>query len=245
MKKVFFFFFISWLIMMSLNTAAQYSNLVVFSEQGEKFTVIKNDEAQNSDPACRVVVDNLLGPSFKILIQFTDPSLVSIRKTIFNKLNSTMYYVVKKNPKGVYVLEKAESEYVKCQEKDTRTSPSQVTPAPPSSKETPQQEKTAGEKGCDNPMTQEAFLVALVSVTAAPYDGPKLSAAKKLAQNHCLLASQVKEVMYTFDYEPSRLSFAKFAYDYTYDPGNYSEVNDAFQTNKSKSDLEAYLKSKK
>jgi hypothetical protein len=72
----------------------------------------------------------------------------------------------------------------------------------------------------------------------------QLSAAKKMAETHCLKASHVVLVIAVFDSESSRLSFAKFAYDHTYDQDNYTDVRDALHSQSSKNDLDRYLSGK-
>jgi hypothetical protein len=47
--------------------------------------------------------------------------------------------------------------------------------------------------------------------------------------------------MSLFNFESSRLEFAKFAYGYTYDLGNYFIVNDAFNFESSISELDRYI----
>ena len=71
-----------------------------------------------------------------------------------------------------------------------------------------------------------------------------LKTAKKMAETHCLRVSQVVLVIHVFDSESSRLSFAKFAYDHTYDRDNYADVNDALHSQKSKNDLDKYVAGK-
>jgi len=94
-------------------------------------------------------------------------------------------------------------------------------------------------------MEEPSFIASLVSVSTPPFDPMKLSAAKKLAAEHCLTTTQVKEVMYIFDSESTRLSFAKFAYDHTWDVKNYSDIGEALHSSKSKKELEDYVSSKK
>ena len=64
---------------------------------------------------------------------------------------------------------------------------------------------------------------------------------KSATKNKCLKATQVKDLMMLLTFEESRLDFAKFAYDYTYDQGNYYVVNDAFTFEFSIDELNEYL----
>lgn len=42
------------------------------------------------------------------------------------------------------------------------------------------------------------------------------------------LSTQIKAMLKCFDFDANRLEFAKFAYDYVYDPEQYFQVNDTF-----------------
>jgi hypothetical protein len=48
-------------------------------------------------------------------------------------------------------------------------------------------------------------------------------------------------MMHCFDFEATRLDFAKFAYGRTFDIGNYYMVNDAFTFETSIDDLNRYI----
>jgi hypothetical protein len=249
MKTKYRLFLVLILSFMYLGSIAQSSRLVVFAPKGEKFTLFVSGTQQNSEPVARVEADIPGGPTFKIKVTFRDPSFPEISKVVFNKANHTFYYKVDKNAKGVYVLESTSSEWSE-QEKAKEEAP--PPPAAKDQKSTTtketvksEPEKTPGETGCSNPMEEADFIGSLISVSAPPFDPPKLSAAKKLATEHCLTTMQVKQVIYVFDNESTRLSFAKFAYDHTWDIKNYLDVAEALHSSKSKKDLETFINSKK
>lgn len=98
-----------------------------------------------------------------------------------------------------------------------------------------------GPIGCDYPMNHQAFLEAKQSILDKDFEDTKLTMAKQITKMNCLLASQVKEIMSIFTFEDTKLEFAKFAYRYTYDIGNYYKVNDAFTYESSIDDLNSYL----
>jgi len=230
----------------TLGAVAQLSKIIVFAPKGEKFTLFIGGSNQNSRPESRVEADVPAGPTFKIMVTFSDLSIKGISKLVFNKVNQTFYYKVDKNLKGAYVLESTSSEW-----SEVKTTQTDIPPPAADykktevSKENVKTEKTTDGKGCSDPMEESAFLASLISVSTPPFDPLKLSAAKKLASEHCLTTTQVKEVIYVFDSESTRLTFAKFAYDHTWDIKNYSDVADALHSSKSKKDLEDYINSKK
>jgi hypothetical protein len=61
---------------------------------------------------------------------------------------------------------------------------------------------------------------------------------------NCLFCSQVKEIMLLFSFEASKLEFAKFAYPYVFDQGNYFKLNDAFTFESSIEELNNFINGK-
>ncbi|MCX6266723.1 MAG: DUF4476 domain-containing protein [Bacteroidetes bacterium] len=246
MKTKALFFLVFFFMFLGGRSIAQISNVVVFAPKGEKFTLHIGSTISNSEPASRVEADNPGGPSFKIKIAFSDPSVKEISKLVFNKPHGTMFFKVVKNQKGVYVIESTSYEYMD----DGVAAETPPPPPPPSGenkstadteKDKKEPEKSTDKKGCDNPISDPDFSAELVGISARPFEPMQLSAAKKRAETHCLM---VKMVIYIFDSESSRISFAKYAYDYTYDRHNYAEVKDALHSQKSKDDLDRFIAGK-
>lgn len=98
-----------------------------------------------------------------------------------------------------------------------------------------------GPIGCPMPMTPNDFMSFKQSVQSKDFENTKLTISKQVIQNNCLTADQVRETMVLFDFESTKLDFAKFAYDRTYDRGNYFKVNDAFEFESSVDDLNRYI----
>lgn len=98
-----------------------------------------------------------------------------------------------------------------------------------------------GAYGCPWPMAPGDFESAKSSIRSKSFEDSKLTIAKQIIQSNCLLSSQVKEIMLLFSFEDTRLDFAKFAYAYTLDLGNYYKVNDAFTFESSIDELNSYV----
>ncbi|MEI6822548.1 MAG: DUF4476 domain-containing protein [Bacteroidota bacterium] len=98
-----------------------------------------------------------------------------------------------------------------------------------------------GKIGCNNPMTHESFQNVKQSIASKSFEDTKLTIAKQVLNNNCLLTSQVKEILLLFSFENTKLDFAKYAYSYTYDIGNYYMLNDAFQFESSINDLNKFI----
>lgn len=95
--------------------------------------------------------------------------------------------------------------------------------------------------GCQIPMNDNDFQQAKATIASKNFEDTKLSIAKQIIISQCLLSSQVRQIMQIFNFESTRLEFAKFAYEYVYDPGNYFQVNDAFQFESSVEELNRYI----
>lgn len=98
-----------------------------------------------------------------------------------------------------------------------------------------------GPIGCPMPMAPGDFESAKSSIASKSFESTKLEIAKQIIGSNCVVADQVKQIMQLFDFEASKLDFAKFAYSHTYDKGNYFKVNDAFDFESSVSDLNSYI----
>lgn len=83
---------------------AQMSNLIFFTEQGERFSVILNGVLQNSSPQTNIKVTDLPAPGYKLKIIFEDKSLPQIDKNLAFKQGFETNFVIRKNNKNEYVV---------------------------------------------------------------------------------------------------------------------------------------------
>jgi hypothetical protein len=101
-----------------------------------------------------------------------------------------------------------------------------------------------GPVGCPVPMTDTDFRDLEQSISTKKFEDSKLTIAKQVLRDRCLFVSQVKRVLTQFTFEESKLEFAKYAYDYTYDIGNYFKVNDVFTFETTIEELDAYIRTR-
>lgn len=300
-----------------LSAYAQTSNVIVFTENGEKFYVILNGLRQNDKPETNVKLTELNANFYKMKIIFDDKSLGEKMFNLgFNQgMESTM--VIKKNSKGEYVLRPV-SETPMAQappstpnqtvvmyndnapgtvtqtttytttgttgdnvnvsigmnmgenggginmnvsgldgsqtQTTTHTTTTTVThtttnhdpiappPPPPPPAYLPGYN---GPIGCPVPMSPMDFKDLKSTISSKTFEDSKMTIAKQVLQNNCLLTSQVKDLMGLFTFEGTKLDFAKYAYDYTYDVGNYYKVNDQFTFESSIEELNEYISGKR
>tara|TARA_R110002072_G_scaffold301557_2_gene481540 strand:- start:31250 stop:32143 length:894 start_codon:yes stop_codon:yes gene_type:complete len=98
-----------------------------------------------------------------------------------------------------------------------------------------------GPIGCPWPMEVSDFQDAKSTVASKTWDETRLSLAKQIVASNCLFADQVRDLVQLMEWEETKLDFAKFAYDYTYDIGNYFKVSQAFEWEDSTEELNRYI----
>lgn len=118
------------------------------------------------------------------------------------------------------------------------------TPAPPSERPAYHMAGYNGPVGCGYPMSDTDFADAKKSIEKKGFEDTKMTLAKQIGRDHCFTTAQVKGIMQLFGFEDSKLDFAKFAYDHTFDIGNYYKVNDVFGFESSVDELNQYIQSR-
>ncbi len=98
-----------------------------------------------------------------------------------------------------------------------------------------------GPVGCPWPMEQADFNEAKRTIQSKDWDETRLSLAKQIVSSNCLFADQVRDLVQVMEWEETKLEFAKFAFDYTYDIGNYFKVSQAFEWEDSTEELNLYI----
>ncbi|MEO7522614.1 MAG: DUF4476 domain-containing protein [Ferruginibacter sp.] len=103
--------------------------------------------------------------------------------------------------------------------------------------------KTAPESNKCNgwPMGKGDLVAAKKRIEDVTNEAEKLSTAKEIIATNCLLVNQVTEFCNLFKSEKSKLAFAKYAYKFTIDRKNYSEVNKALSLEISRKELNKFI----
>jgi hypothetical protein len=97
---------------------------------------------------------------------------------------------------------------------------------------------------CPWPMSDSDFADAKSSIGSKDFEDSKLTLAKQVTKSNCLDSKQIKGIMNLFDFEDTKLEYAKFAYDYVYDVNNFYKVNDAFEFEMTIDELNEYIENK-
>ncbi|MEI7663294.1 MAG: DUF4476 domain-containing protein [Bacteroidota bacterium] len=85
-------------------TFAQFSNLIVFTQENQPFTVILNGIQQNPSSETNVKITGLKAPSYKVKIIFGNEAIPEIGKTVYLQPETESTYEILKNNKGLFVL---------------------------------------------------------------------------------------------------------------------------------------------
>lgn len=327
MKKL---IIVSFLTLMFTQVRSQLSNVILFTENGERFTAILNGVRQNNEPETNIKITGLNTEFYKLKIIFESAANGEKNFNMAIELGMESTYVIKKNNKGEFVLRfmssvpiaqapaSAPSQEVivynvnpvatpvptqTAQTISTTTTTTNGSNADPnninmnmgvnvdgmggsisinvsgmddgmgSSSTTHSQTTTttttttvsgnaapahtppptpvvylpgySGKIGCPVPMSEGDFADLRASIASKTFEETKFTIAKQVLNDRCLFVSQVKQIIMQFTFEQTRLDFAKYAYDRTYDVGNYFKVNDAFTFESSTEELNEYIDSRR
>jgi hypothetical protein len=95
------------------------------------------------------------------------------------------------------------------------------------------------------PVSDDELQEMLRALRKESFDNTRSQLAREMLRSSQkpFLAAQIKQIVSCFDFDPSRLDVARFAYEYTLDREKYFVVNDAFTFANSKEDLLRYVQS--
>lgn len=90
-------------------------------------------------------------------------------------------------------------------------------------------------------MSEPDFNQALEMVRKEHFDSNRLSLAKQITRQNMLTASQIKKFCQTFEFDNTKLDFAKFAYSRCVDPERYFLLYDVFAFDSNKRALDTFI----
>ena len=315
-------FLASVTIAMGGAASAQTSDLVFFTDDGERFTLIVDGAVKNDEPASRVVATGIRNETPMIAIRFQNAAIPEVRKGGYFPMGMEYTVMVTTNKKGERVMRPSGEAPLGTAAKPDPAKPvpssfvdDPPAPAAPRSSPTGAQQTTtitvveeggagsenvdlnmvvpgfsmnmtvndgsgtttttttttttsyavtetvgtvaepeteaayvmpgySGPIGCPFPMEEDEFGEVRKSIAAKSFEDSRMTLAKQVARDRCFTAGQVKDLLGLFSFEDSKLDLAKFAYDHTYDIGNYYKVNDAFGFESSIEELDEFIRTR-
>jgi len=224
---------------------AQKSDLVFFTTQDDAFYVFINGIKENTDACKRIKISNLTPGLYDCKIVFKNKAFGYLNKTLITKQGIEVMYEIKRKYKKKYRINwfsETPLAAVNLHLNTTQTTTTHTT----HHKDLPTDvHNNNGTHACLHPLTMKNFEKINSSIAENSFESSRLIIAKQAVTNNCLIVDQIKVLMKLFEFESSRIDFAKFAYDYIYDKGNYYQLNDVFNFESSIDDLNNYIKNKK
>lgn len=112
-------------------------------------------------------------------------------------------------------------------------------------KPNPNEDNFGSRGGCRLIMDERTFDSLADNVRVQSFEDTKQNTAKQAIQHYCVSSAQARQILKLFSFEQTKLEFAKWVYDYTYDTQNFYQVNDVFDFSMSVDELQEYLKTKR
>ena len=283
------------LLFIFLKGHSESSVLILFTDQGERFTASLNGIRMNDQTINNLKITQVMPLNYSVKIIFENRYIQDLDFTITMEPSVERTYSIRKGGKGIYFVQLLSivtlgnvypnssqlvvsypsapvyppGTTITTTTTTTQTDPNPAfnfnlnlntrdpyqdpgpdtyttvtttnTPPPPPAYSLPGYN---GPIGCTFPMNDNDFSGVKNSIESKSFEDSKLTIAKQVINSNCLLTTQLKEIMLLFSFEGTRLDFAKYAYGYTYDIGNYYKLNDAFTFESSITDLNRFIKSK-
>ncbi|MEJ8757620.1 DUF4476 domain-containing protein [Pontibacter sp. H259] len=95
---------------------------------------------------------------------------------------------------------------------------------------------------CDYLMSRQDVDRLADAMKSRSFESTKLTIAREALRNSSILAEDLKYILQQFDYESTKVEFAKFAYDYVCDRERFYYVYDIFKFDSSVRELEEYTR---
>src|ERR1700756_4535741 len=209
------------------------NNLVVFSNEGERFTVILDGVKENQTPENYVRIVGLDLKVYQVKIIFENKKLKDVNTTLtFFRTGKECIFALNKHGKKKHTLDyNSEKEIDGFIDPATQQNPQNIN-APTS--------------------TENLTSVPTTAPTPEPVTNPAISTfqtalnnALTMLANGTLNVNQIKQVFAVFSTDQSRLAFAKQACAKLKDPNVYTEIVNLFANGAIRQELQLFLQSKK
>lgn len=221
------------------------SSLTIFSVNGDQFFLIINGIKQNTYPQTKVRVEDLPQVTNDIQIIFNDNRTQAIQKRISftNPVDDRAIDLVlkiermqygpalsfHKSSQLMHDYRPEQGEYVMHYCKEVVRQPVVNVPPPPPP------------PPAHRAMDSRTFADAKQSISSGSFESTRLSTAKTILASNFICVDQVMEICRLFNFDDSKLEFAKYAYSKTVDENNYFKVGNVFSFSSSKEDLNDFI----
>jgi len=247
-----------FVIILYNNVFPQSSSIIIHSSSDIRFKVCLNADVNNENSDTLKFINNIKLKEVRLIIKFEKSNCSDLKQTLFIKPGNTYNYkITPKNHyenKKYYLLKKKYllkqiSSYPMSSDNDSDLVNNQDKSVIITTTYSIDQYVTHynlpgyhGDIGCPWPLTLKEFNKKFRIISADSTDIDKLKTAKELFISACLFTDEVKTVGLLINDENLRLDFVKFAFKYTFDIGNYPNLEDIFQSEGIKMEFSNYIK---
>lgn len=98
------YFTTALVLLVSLLSFSQTADIVMFSDDGTKFTLVVDGDVKNAEPATRVVATDIRTETPVMMVKFADAAIPAIRQTGYLEMGKEYTMMVTTNKKGARVL---------------------------------------------------------------------------------------------------------------------------------------------
>ena len=242
------------LFLVSCGVFSQQTSVVIKSNQENKlFQASLNNFLINKTPLNNIKINGLV-PQGKYFLEVQFENDTTIFKAPVNILDIGFYHLYVVDEKGIqlkkiapdYEVEETNQLVIKFGAKpiDTlKTDTVKIDSAKVDTSEHYQMVNYHGKIGCPWPIKDDDFANFKINLNNQRLEDDKLNYCKEYLTNQCLIAKQVAEVLAIFEYEETKLDFAKFIYSRTFDIDNFiTEIRSQFKFENSLDKLKQELR---
>ena len=234
-----------FLLALVSNVYSQTCGMLLFTENGESFSVYTNGTLQNQTPVNQLKLVGFPSDIVKLKIKFIDTTQGTIEKTMYLRIGFIEHHKIKKNAKGKWSISFDSDEQIPAAYANTTTTTVITINNNSAGSNSTTSTVTVSTKinNCASPMNDKSFYNFYGHFKSITFDSDQLKEAKEAVARDCFSSKQIKTLLSAMVYESSRLEFAKYAYPYVYDKGAYAVVKEGFSNSISGDELDTYIKS--
>lgn len=251
------YFFIAVVLFFDCSVFAQQTSVVIKSKKSNQlFQASINNFLINNTPVNHLKVIGLI-PQGKYFLTLRFENDTTVFKTSVHVVDVGFYHMYEVDEKGVQ-LKKIAPDF-EVEEPNQLVVKFGVSVIDTIIKDTVKTDSTLvdfteyfqmpdynGKIGCPWPMKDDDFANFKINLQSKRLEDDKLYYCKEYLSNQCLLTKQVAELLVNFDYEETKLDFAKFIYSKTFDVDNFiSTLRNSFKFENSLDQLKQEFNIKK
>ncbi len=227
------------MLSLALNSVAQTCGILLYNDNGKKFTVYTNGNRQNAQPMSEIKLCCFPMDIVKVKLEFEDKT--AIEKTLYLRIGFIEHHKVTDKKIVFDSYEEMEPQYKGITQVTMVNINTGASGGNQQYQNTTVTTSTTNGRACSSPIADRSYYEFYGALKNKKFDSDRLTEAKNAVKRDCFTSKQIKNTLAVFAFESSRLEFAKFAYDFVYDRGAYSTVKGGFSNSISGDELEEYI----